>query len=254
MTLVELAVVLVIVGLLAGGVITGRDMIHNSELRKIPLAIDDVKKKTMVFYNKYGALPGDYNRAEDLWKPDPDGCPSHNNRVPKTQTCNGNYDGIVGMQAHRGEYFRFWQHLRNANLTEGEFTGVAGSINQNDHVVGENVPVIYDYVGIGVYWHEPPTGANAWQHEGDYGQLLVVGESNSWGWENSGSFLTPSDALSIDNKIDDGMPLTGNVYGMSYSNCTTADAGEWTETDANYDVEETSETCAFFIRNAFPKK
>ena len=58
-TLVEIAIVLVIIGLLLGGVLKGQEMIKNAEIRSV---ITDVRGLTTAMYayrDRYNAIPGD---------------------------------------------------------------------------------------------------------------------------------------------------------------------------------------------------
>ncbi len=248
-TLVELSIVLVILGLLAGGVVAGQDMIYAAKLRKVPVAIEKLRKDMTFFYDKYHALPGDFENAEAYWGTDPDGCPSHSNRIPKTETCNGNGDAVVGHNATH-EFYRFWQHMKNAGLADGDFTGITGAGVAPHLVVGENVPVIYENIGIGVY-HKLPHSGDQWLPDSDYGQVIVVGESKT-GYENAGGFLSPEDTWSLDSKVDDGKPMTGDFLGVVYPHCS--DAADWDSDDfeADYNMEETERRCSIYIVNAFP--
>lgn len=251
-TLIELAIVLIVLGLLAGGVVTAKDMIYTAKLRKIPVAIEDVKQKMFVFYDKYNALPGDFTLATNYWGADPDGCPTHSNRTAKAQTCNGNGDGRVARLNLGTDYelFRFWQHLKNAGLADGSFTGVSGVGNSTHAVVGENIPIIYDNIGISAYWREPTVNDGAFV-DFDYGNVLVIGRTQDDS-ENAKAFLTPEDAWSLDSKIDDGLPNHGDFLGIFYFNCSTANSGDSDNFNANYDMFQTEPQCAIYIQNAFP--
>lgn len=65
-TLIELAIVLVIIGLVVGSVLVGRDLIHVAMLRA--QISDLIKYETAVrtFQGKYNALPGDMANATSL--------------------------------------------------------------------------------------------------------------------------------------------------------------------------------------------
>ncbi len=260
-TLIELAVVLVILGLLVGGILVGREMIHASKLRKVTLSITESVSSVALFSDKYQALPGDFGRAEDYWGTDPDGCPTHNIRVPKKETCNGNSDNLIGNDYaggfdERNEYYRFWQHLENAGYVVGSFTGVAGADGPEHAVVGENVPRIYDRVGIGVFnqygaFNSPTITGNYLFADGVYGNVFTVGLQRET-HEVSGSFMTPTEAGNIDKKIDDGMPNQGKVIGWPYYLCSEANEHASDNLTAKYDLKRDDIVCSFYIRDIIP--
>jgi prepilin-type N-terminal cleavage/methylation domain-containing protein len=57
-TLIELSIVLVIIGLVVGGVLVGRDLICAAELRAQISQIEKYNTAVNTFYGKYGGLPG----------------------------------------------------------------------------------------------------------------------------------------------------------------------------------------------------
>src|ERR1700742_3686420 len=63
-TLVELAVVLVIIGLIIGGVLVGRDMIESAAIRAQLSQIDRYNTAVHAFQLKYGGLPGDIGNQD----------------------------------------------------------------------------------------------------------------------------------------------------------------------------------------------
>jgi Prokaryotic N-terminal methylation motif len=248
-TLIELAIVLSITGLVIGGVFVGRDLIRSASLRKVPVAIEKLHTSMNTFKEKYSSLPGDFSRATTFWGTDPDGCPTHTVRTPRTQTCNGNGDNVISGSTSptHFEYFRFWQHLSSAGLYDARFTGVAGDGGSNHLVGGENIPIIYDDVALGVYWHSSKSG-HAWFMDGHYGNILTIGKTRST-TENVSAAFTPEEALNIDLKIDDGKPNTGKLMAMFYSLCSTAADNDSDDFAANYDLTQTDQVCAFFVHD-----
>ncbi len=101
-TLVEIAIVLVIVGLLVGGVLKGQAMIQNAKVKKTVKMADELRAAVMTFYDKYGMYPGDENQS-----------------TPPGDTYNGNGNGRIDI-AERFEVFR---DLSLAGLISGSYTG-----------------------------------------------------------------------------------------------------------------------------------
>ena len=67
-TLVEIAIVLVIIGLLLGGVLKGREMITNAKIKRIENDFAGVSAAIFAYQDRYGVLPGNTPPA---WLTDP---------------------------------------------------------------------------------------------------------------------------------------------------------------------------------------
>src|SRR5690348_15917103 len=63
-TLIEIAIVLVIIGLLLGGVLKGQELITGARVRNLISQQDGVKAAFFGFQDRYRALPGDYASAD----------------------------------------------------------------------------------------------------------------------------------------------------------------------------------------------
>ena len=66
-SLLELSIVLVILGLLAGGVLSGKSLIRAAELRTIGTERDRFRTAMYAFRDKYFMLPGDISNATSFW-------------------------------------------------------------------------------------------------------------------------------------------------------------------------------------------
>src|SRR5687767_13938087 len=62
-TLIEIAIVLVIIGLLLGGVLKGQEVITGARVRNLIQQQDGVKAAYFGFLDRFRALPGDYKDA-----------------------------------------------------------------------------------------------------------------------------------------------------------------------------------------------
>src|SRR5215210_4736675 len=62
-TLIEIAIVLVIIGLLLGGVLKGQELITSARVRNLISMQDGIKAAYFGFLDRYRALPGDYAQA-----------------------------------------------------------------------------------------------------------------------------------------------------------------------------------------------
>lgn len=111
-TLVEIAIVLVIIGMLLGGVLKGQELIDSAKVKNLA---QDFRTTPMLIYayqDKFRALPGDdRNAVGHLCASGDDGC-----------TTNGDGNGIIGGNWDDdggSEAARFWQQVRLANLANG---------------------------------------------------------------------------------------------------------------------------------------
>jgi prepilin-type N-terminal cleavage/methylation domain-containing protein len=117
-TLVEIAVVLVIVGLLLGAVLKGQELIENSRVKNAVNEISSVKAAAYGYLDRYKSLPGDDGPIGSLT-----GRGSNWTGI----TAAGNRDGVVGAGANpfaapTGEHLGFWQHLRSSGFLTGAAT------------------------------------------------------------------------------------------------------------------------------------
>ncbi len=111
-TLVEIAIVMVIIGLLIGGILKGQEMINNAKVKRVVKQADELRAAVMTFYDKYGQYPGDENST--LFP-------------PGTDTYNGNNNGQISV----AEAPWVFTDLVLANLISGTYTGAALSYPSN---------------------------------------------------------------------------------------------------------------------------
>jgi prepilin-type N-terminal cleavage/methylation domain-containing protein len=233
-SLVELSIVLVILGLLVGGILAGQSLIRASELRSVSSDFQRYNTAIHAFRDRYFAYPGDMNNATQFWGIDTDGCPNNTTRTPKTVTCNGSGDRLIG----QSEYFRAWQHLANAGLIEGGYSGVAGSLSTRHAVIGQNVPA-GRIANTGYSFYYQAFTGHAERFDASSGQVMEFGgptDSNG-GFETYGRVLKPEEAWNIDSKTDDGRPGLGKVFAWKL--CSTS-------TDpllANYNLASSARDC-----------
>lgn len=93
-SLVELSIVLVILGLLVGGVLTGQSLIRAAELRSVSTEFAKYQAAVNTFRDKYFALPGDMNNATSFWGKDNVACAAHTGTAATPGTCNGDGNGL----------------------------------------------------------------------------------------------------------------------------------------------------------------
>src|SRR5258705_2021899 len=114
-TLIEIAIVLVIIGLLLGGVLKGQELINAARVRNIASQLDGVKIAYLGFQDRFRALPGDYPTALAVAN------------IPGTPTGCGVAGGTCGNGIiDPNENLVVWNQLSKANFITGSYNGAVG--------------------------------------------------------------------------------------------------------------------------------
>jgi len=186
-TLIEIAIVLVIIGLLLGGVLKGQELITSARVRNLISQQDGVKAAYLGFLDRFRALPGDYSNASTTI-------------ANVAGAANGNNNGQIQSLSDGGsgidEHIAAWDHLSKAGFINGSYTYAAGNettASAPTNPYARYLRVIYDkvYGSIG--------GDPARRHNLKTGNQI------------------PSDLMAeIDRKIDDGNPIGGTFQFSAY--------------------------------------
>ena len=121
-TLVELAIVLVIIGLILGAVLKGQELINNARMKRLYTLEQEVNAAINTYVDKYGKYPGDDNNANGRWG-----------------ITDGNNDGLLtGFTTNCAagtttETCIAWRALRLSNLVSGDSTS---AVNPNNPYKG----------------------------------------------------------------------------------------------------------------------
>lgn len=147
------------------------------------------------------------------------------------------------------ESFRFWQHLANAGLIPGTYTGVAGPGSHFHHVYKENYPP--SKIGsagwfVASYSAYYPGSTSVFA--GDYQHYIFIGTPIADA-HPYGAILTPQELWNLDVKMDDGKPATGHVIAHAIFSCTTGTGP--TDYGAEYLLTQNSLLCSTFFPHAF---
>ena len=111
-TLIELAIVLVIIGLLLGGVLKGQELINSAKVKNMASDFKNTQVYIYGYQDKYKALPGDdANAATHLT--------GGTKATTGGTTGNGLIEGQWDSVTTTDETFLFWQHVRLAGLAPG---------------------------------------------------------------------------------------------------------------------------------------
>ncbi len=249
-SLVELSIVLVILGLLTGGILSGQSLIHAAELRSITTDLMRYSAAANAFRDKYFALPGDFNNAQAFWNAQGTNCSGTVTTLTTTGTCNGDGSGTIDNTAAAsttGERFQFWRHLALAGLIEGNYSGIAGSQGSTAGAPGTNIPASkISGGGWFPFTLNNYAGSAGTSYAGDYGNYLSF---SLWSAGVGNAILKPEDMWNIDTKLDDGKPGTGKVIAFSYSTCTNAASP--TDYGSTYNLSTSTVGCVPLFLKAF---
>lgn len=193
-TLVEIAIVLIIVGLLLGGVMKGQELVDNAKVKNLTADFRNIPIYLYAYQDKFKALPGDDAGVDAHLgaKLCPSGC-----RASSSDAVQGNgvIEGAWNSATKTDESFRFWQHVRLAGLA-------AGPTDVNDP----------DYL---------PRNAVG-------GQLGVASGASSPIATLRGTYVVCSRGIlgkfakQIDIALDDGNPAAGALQAMANTAATAA--------------------------------
>lgn len=185
-TLIEIAIVLVIIGLLLGGVLQGQQLIENSRVRGAVNDFNGIPAAAYSYLDRYGRFPGD----DGLAGGGAGALTALQNRggawanITVAGAADGALTGLIGGTFAPGaaeDTLGFWQHLRAASFIPGNpATTGAAALPQNPFggLVGVNSSLIQGM----------PAGVNK------------VCMNN----------VTGTAALALDTRLDDGIPNSGN--------------------------------------------
>ena len=125
-TLVELAIVLVIIGIILGAVLKGQQLIFNAKVKRLQSQVKEMMAAFYTYYDKYGYYPGDDPLAR--------------NRFTNIRNLrNGNGNGLVegGYCDNIGEEScQVWKHLMAANIISGDPNVRRASALTPHHIFG----------------------------------------------------------------------------------------------------------------------
>jgi len=261
-TLIELSIVIVIIGILMGGIVLGGQVLHASKITKLSSEISEISRAFLMFQETYNAFPGDYNGpgSTNLKK---------NGVVDTTPTCSDT-------TPYPYQDYSIWPAICPGNAN-GFLAGGESNYARNHVVYDGFLPIQYTQRDLAVtetvdnntkVWGTFPTKVGG-----------IDASSNNFFWlyrehvnPNSAPtpdqvtfnserfngiemyFPSPKIAFEIDQKLDDGKPLSGKVgkpwwdwpcYNPTGS-ATDADASTAESTYQSYPINSDVGKCILF--------
>lgn len=182
-TLIEIAIVLVIIGLLLGGVLQGQQLIENSRVRSATNDINGIAAGAFSYQERYGRLPGD----------DPGATNDRGSNWQRTDSGDGNgqVDGAAAdtfAPSDDSEVAYFFQDLRSA-----------GFINGDPALPGIQALPQNPFGGLTSVTNAPILATTSGNNESNPLGGMKVCMNNVPG----------SAAMALDSQLDDGNPQSG---------------------------------------------
>ena len=196
-TLVEIAIVLVIIGLLLGGILKGQELVQNARVRNLADQQNAVAAAYFAFQDRYRALPGDYAAAQ-----------ANIPNVVSAPACA--LPCVQGNSQITGEERVFaWHHLTNAGFIA--CPACAANPAATAATPGTNNSLLNAYNGFMVL---------------EYANNYAVAAPAVAAYVNhlkSGLQIPSNIMAEVDRKLDDGSPVTGHFRNSNTSPaaCTT---------------------------------
>lgn len=174
-TLVEIAIVLVIIGLLLGGVLKGQELITQAKIKNVANDLNGLSAAVYAYQDRYKSFPGDDSNAATRWTNPAATAGNGDTRVGAASNAN-----ILDCSSSTTENCQFWQHLRLSGLIGGD---TASKLSPQNAVGGV------------LHVQDGALGLSG----------LVICTSN----------LLGKVANAIDAQFDDGKPASGTVRGIA---------------------------------------
>lgn len=196
-TLVEIAIVLVIIGLLLGGVLKGQELINSAKVKNFAQDFRNIPLFIYGYQDKFKSLPGD-DAAADVHLTG-----ATKATTPSGTVGNGVINGFWDSVTTTDESWLFWQHVRLAGLAAGPTSWSSGAAtdpyvpkNADGGVIGIESGVS-GFIGATAASAGPPAVAATPALTGQY----IVCSTGILG----------KYAKQLDTTLDDGVTNTGSM-------------------------------------------
>jgi prepilin-type N-terminal cleavage/methylation domain-containing protein len=187
-TLIEIAIVLVIIGLLLGGVLKGQELINNARVKSFANDFRNIPVFIYAYQDRFRAIPGDDQQVVTHV-----GATATVATTPAGATLgNGQINGAWNSAVTSDESCLFWQHIRLANLAPGTTTVTCNAAYYPSNASGGQIGI---QSSNGFATITLPT--------------LMTGTYVICSAHISGQFV-----LQLDTLLDDGNPQTGAMRAI----------------------------------------
>ena len=182
-TLVEIAIVLVIIGLLLGGILKGQEMITQAKIKNLVNDFNGITAAVNSYQDRYRSLPGDDLNATTRW----------------SGASKGNGDGVYGVGGTTASYTKYNTVLSTSPSDTDESNSFWWHLRLSGFVAGAT------------------TGTAAGQHPGNAVSGIMGVQTTGMGFSSNiicSSNLPDKVAIAVDTQMDDGSINGGQVRGV----------------------------------------
>ena len=237
---------LVIIGLIVGGVLVGADLIRVAKFRQQVSQIEKYNTGVNAFRLKYSFLPGDIPSGIAVQY-------GFTARIGNQGQGDGN--GLIECGAASWPYFGgecllFWRDLTDAGYSDGGFRTSTGATGISVSSSNLDLYLPRTKLGYNVVYPFGLQGKNAYE-------LMGLSSVTAGAFDMVAAYI-PADAKALDEKMDDGQPLTGAVQARGVGNqvdlaaSTTSSLGGAAcvytgASSTDYNIQQTSLQCVLRI-------
>ncbi len=202
-TLVEIAIVLVIIGLLLGGILKGQELINSARVRNLADMNAGIQAAYFGFIDRYRRVPGDWASAPAT--------AAIGVAITGGGNSNGRLDNVAGANVY-DEANAMWEQLSKAGFIQGAYAGTAAT----EPSTTNNLAPLNAFNNVVAIGRTPDYMGTA-----PVRLQLILGRG-----------VPVNIQLELDTKLDDGIPITGVLRSSLAAATIFAGANNWGATTA----------------------
>lgn len=269
-TLVELAIVITIIGLLIGGVLKGQELLENARSTATVAQVKSYQAAMVTFRDIYKAMPGDMVNASNIIEGCTTGCDNAAGSeagngfvgvsnwastvdgpwTPQATTTNGPWNFLYpGF-----ETLQFWTHLYFAKLINYSLDKSYVFQAYPDLMFGKTHPdakIGGGFIVGQTSGARPPGNSSSSNNQGPTGLALILEKDPklnvSSSLASSDYALTPKQAYMVDSKMDDGKGSNGSVQGFGMTATAVGGTGCMISGSSDYNGGNGAKACGLVI-------
>lgn len=237
-TLVELAIVIVVLGILISGVIAGQSLINSSKRQSVISEVQMLKTSIRAFQLEYDAIPGDFDEAEEYFSMSGISNGDDNRKIAGTTETSQAMRHLLAAElvtkmdpASPSIVFCAECYFMPADYGKGSFFGLGGVWSSHSNPFDLN------------------SGGGTIHGRLDFNLITLAKPRLSDSNDLRDGAVNNKDALYIDKKIDDANPSNGSILaansGAANSGCVN---GQYFTANVSYTIDEDYDGCRLFFR------